>query len=118
MAVIDPHHSLQWQKQLQKLKAYLGKTPDLNAILFLIGVQELGKGNLSYSKEQKQDLMSLATCRLFEPLGYFELEGHDAEGWPVYKPKETLPPLTLAQQEYLLQEQIIEYFKTVEGLSV
>ncbi|MFQ3576369.1 MAG: hypothetical protein SNJ77_08040 [Cytophagales bacterium] len=118
MAVIDPHHSLLWQKQLLKLKLFLGKTPDLNAILFLIGVQELGKGNLPYSKEQKQDLMSLATCRLLEPLGFFKLDGHDEDGWPVYVQQESLPVMPLQQQEFFLQQQIIEYFKNVEGLSV
>jgi hypothetical protein len=33
----------EWQLLLQKLHQTFGKTPDLNGILFLIGVQELGQ---------------------------------------------------------------------------
>ena len=41
-----------WQKLRVKLKEAVGRKPkDLNGVLFLIGVQELGKGNISFTKE-------------------------------------------------------------------
>jgi hypothetical protein len=48
--------------------------PDLKVILFLIGVQELGKGPGKYSKRQKEELMHIATCRLLSEMGFYELE--------------------------------------------
>jgi hypothetical protein len=111
-------HLKLWEKQLQKFYHLLGKKPDLNGILFLIGVQELGKGFYNFSKEQKQDLMSLAVCRLLEPLGYFEFIGYDKDGWPLYKKQNNSLHLTIQDQEYLLQKQIIDYFKSIDELSV
>jgi len=95
-----------------KLKDSIGKKPrDLNAILFLIGVQELGRNNRTFTKEQKQDLMHIATCKLLSLSGYYELEGLDEEGWPHWKNKKTLPHFDLLEQEQLLKLHIVEYFE-------
>src|SRR3954462_1268139 len=49
-----------WNALLEDLNDLIGKKPkDLNAVLFLIGVQELGQGNKNFSKEEKQDLMHI-----------------------------------------------------------
>ncbi len=82
----------------------------MNAVLFLIGMQELGKAQVKYSKEEKQDLMHVAVCHLLAEEGYFEFEGIDADGWPHWK---TLMPIDikgLGPQEHLLQRKIIAYF--------
>ena len=45
-----------WAALLADVEKLIGKKPkDLNAVLFLIGVQELGKGKQFFSKEEKQD---------------------------------------------------------------
>ena len=45
-----------WSALLNDIEKLLGKKPkDLNGILFLIGVQELGKGKQIFSKEEKQE---------------------------------------------------------------
>lgn len=59
--------------------------PDLNAVLFLVGIQVLGKVKHSYTKEEKQDLMHIAICHLLSQEGYFEFVGLDADGWPHYE---------------------------------
>ena len=101
-----------WATLLSALKDSLGKRPkDLNNILYLIGVQELGKGLLDFSKEEKQDLMHIAVCRVLALAGFYELEGHDEEGWPHWKPTNKLPKLTLVEQEQLLKTYIVEYFE-------
>lgn len=101
-----------WQDLLQKLETLIGKKPsDLNAVLFLIGVQELGKGVMNFSKEQKQDLMHIATCRLLSQNGYYELSGLDEEGWPHWKKTDDIPVLSLSDQEKLLKMNAIIYFK-------
>jgi hypothetical protein len=101
-----------WAKLLTKLEKVVGKRPkDLNAVLFLIGVQELGKGKHHFSKEEKQDLMHIATCKVLSYSGYYELEGLDEEGWPHWKSKAPIPGLNLADQEKLIKMHVLEYFK-------
>ena len=101
----------EWAKLCSKLADIYGEEPDVQALLFLIGVQELGKGPIKYSKDEKQDLMHIAVCRLMSHVGYYELEGLDQDGWPHWKLVKKLPPLSLKEQDLLLKEAIIEYFK-------
>jgi hypothetical protein len=100
-----------WSALTAKLIEQFGEKPDLQTIVFLIGVQELGKGYQKYSKEEKLDLMHIATSRLLSQYGYYELEGVDEEGWPHWKVKKKLPVLTLMEQDILLKQAVIEYFK-------
>jgi len=65
--------------------------PDIKVMLFLIGVQELGKGPKEFSKREKEELMHIATCRLFSSLGFYELEGQDEQGWPHWKLVKPIP---------------------------
>jgi hypothetical protein len=99
-----------WEALIKKLARQFGEEPDLQAILFLIGVQELGMGAKKFSKDEKMSLMHIATCRLLSKWGFYERDGTDSEGWPKWKNKDKLPKLTLGQQEYLLREAILEYF--------
>lgn len=101
----------EWDALTQKLTEQFGEKPDVQTILFLIGVQELGRGYQKFSKDEKQDLMHIATCKLLSQWGYYELEGADQDGWPHWKLKTKLPHLTLLQQNQLLQQSIIDYFK-------
>lgn len=105
-----------WVALLYKLKEVTGKRPaDLNAVLFLIGVQELGMGSRVFSKEEKQDIMHIAICKVLSLSGYYELEGHDADGWPHWKLIKKLPRFDLLEQEKLLKMQILDYFKEEIG---
>ena len=101
-------------KELQKKIAqeFDSDIPDLKVILFLIGVQELGKGPGKYSKRQKEELMHIATCRLLSEMGFYELEGLDQDGWPHWKLVKTIPNYTLLEQEMVLKSLVIEYFET------
>ena len=85
-----------WQFLLVEIERILGQKPkDLNGVLFLIGVQELGKGHQLFTKEQKQDLMHIAICKVLSYSDYYALEGLDAEGWPHWKMIKKLPPFDL-----------------------
>jgi hypothetical protein len=99
-----------WNKLLVKLEKEFGGDLDLQAILFLIGVQELGKGARKFSKDEKVDVMHIAICTLLEPLGFYEFAGHDKEGWPHWKRTEKLPHLKPAQQTELMEEAVLNYF--------
>lgn len=97
----------------------IGKKPkDLNGLLFLIGVQELGKGYQHFSKEEKQDLMHIAICKVLSLSGFYELEGTDEDGWPHWKLVKKLPHFDLLEQEKLLKMHIIDYFNQELGLEV
>ncbi|GAA4134202.1 hypothetical protein ACP6L2_08335 [Sphingobacterium lactis] len=85
--------------------------PDIKVMLFLIGVQELGKGPGEFSKREKEELMHIATCRLFSSLGFYELEGADEQGWPHWKLVKAIPNYTLMEQEMIMKSLIIDYFE-------
>jgi len=105
-----------WQELINELEKNFGKKPkDLNAVLFIIGVQELGKGAKNFSKEEKQDLMHIAICKVLSLAGYYELEGIDEGGWPHWKLIKKLPHFDLLEQEKLLKMLVIEYFEKEVG---
>lgn len=54
---------VRWLKLRIKLKEKFGIKPDMNGVLLLIGIQELGKGRAEYSKEEKA--RPDAHCRLY-----------------------------------------------------
>ncbi|WP_339694890.1 hypothetical protein [uncultured Roseivirga sp.] len=110
----DLELQINWVKLVSRLEQLLGKRPkDLNGVLFLIGVQELGNGKQNFSKEEKQDLMHIAICKVLSLSGFYELEGIDNDGWPHWKKTDiSLPHFDLMDQEKLLKMHVIEYFET------
>lgn len=115
----DLELEIKWQQLLKSVEQMIGKKPkDLNGLLFLIGVQELGKGYQHFSKEEKQDLMHIAICKVLSLSGFYELEGTDEDGWPHWKLVKKLPHFDLLEQEKLLKMHIIDYFNQELGLEV
>jgi hypothetical protein len=104
-----------WWALEEKLITRFGKKPDMEAILFLIGVQEVGDFQTKFTKEQKQDLMHVAVCTLLTSSGYFELEKVDEEGWPHYRQLKTLPVFNLAEQENFMKDHILLYFENQDS---
>src|SRR5438132_2584619 len=105
-----------WQQLLQLLEKQLGKKPkDLNGVLFIIGVNELGRGPKVFSKEEKQDLLHIAICKVLSLAGYYELSGLDKEGWPHWKLIKKLPHFDLLEQEKLLKMNVLDYFEKEYG---
>ncbi len=100
-----------WFKLRLKLKLKFGRLPDMNAVLFLIGMNEVGQIKKVFSKEEKQDLMHVAVCVLLSRNGYYEFEKNDEDGWPHYKPTSMLPKMNLEEQELLLKINILHYFE-------
>jgi hypothetical protein len=91
-----------------------GDVLNLDSIIYLIGVQELGKGKKVFKKDEKINLMHIAICKLLEPYGYYEFDFFDKDGWPHYKVVTELPNLKPGEQTVLMKEAIIYYF---EGLN-
>lgn len=106
----------QLKKRWEQVVAHLsnqfadGDVLDLDAIIYLIGVQEYGKFNKEFKKDEKLNLMHIAICRLLQPYGYYEFDFVDKDGWPHYKVKEELPPLKAGEQSVLMKDAIVTYF--------
>ncbi len=103
----------EWLRVRHLIKERFNKSelPDLNAILFLIGIQELGFWKERFTKEEKQDLMHIAVCRLLSTEGYYEFVGRDADGWPHFKLVKPVRAQGLKDQTELLKQKVVEYFR-------
>jgi hypothetical protein len=101
-----------WEKVVEILSNQFseGEQLELDAIIYLIGVQELGKFKRVFAKDEKVNLMHIAICRLLEPYGYYEFDYVDKDGWPHYKIKEELPSLKAGEQTILMKDAIVNYF--------
>lgn len=108
----DPKLKERWDELVQKLSDRFsqGEDLDLDAIIYLIGVQELGQVHRKFKKDDKINLMHIAICRLLEPYGYYRFDYVDEEGWPHYQVVENLPPLKAGEQSVLMKEAIVQYF--------
>ncbi len=106
---------MDWEGLKKYLNQLMGKPPrDLKSVLYLVGVQELGKGFRPFSKEEKQDLIHIGTCSLLAQRGYYVFRGRDEEGWPHYELQKGLPFVELAEQEGLIKDLAIEYFQKIK----
>ncbi len=102
-----------WALEAQLVERF-GKKPDLEAILFLIGLQETGFIQEKISKEQKQDLMHVAVCTVLAQSGYYAVEGKDADGWPHFRQLKELPVMALPDQENFIKDHVLLYFQQSE----
>lgn len=108
----DEQLKQRWEDVVAKLSARFsdGDPLDLDAIIYLIGVQELGQLDRKFKKDHKLDLMHIAICKLLSPYGYYEFEFVDEDGWPHYKVTEQLPTLKAGEQSVLMKDAIVNYF--------
>lgn len=105
-----------WDYLVTELSQSFADGDDLNidGVIYLIGVQELGQGHRSFKKDEKVNLMHIAICKLLEPYGYYEFDFFDEEGWPHYKTLTELPVLKPGEQSVLMKEAIIGYFEKID----
>jgi hypothetical protein len=114
MTNISDDLQARWWKLEEKLMERFGKKPDMETILFLIGIQEFGDLKSKFTKEQKQDLMHIAVCAVLSNSGYYELERVDEDGWPHFKQIKHIAPMSLKDQEDFLKDHILLYFQNNE----
>ena len=117
--VRDEQLKSRWEILVEKLSQQFadGDTLDLDAIIYLIGVQELGQLHRKFKKDEKVNLMHIAICRLLEPYGYYAFDYIDEQGWPHYTVKEELPNLKAGEQSVLMKEAIVNYFLQAEFIT-
>lgn len=102
---------VRWMNLEQKLVERFGKKPDLESVLFLIGIQEFGEIKTKFTKEQKQDLIHVAVCSLLSQSGFFEYERTDDDGWPHFKQLKAMPVMGLKEQEDFIKDHVLLYFQ-------
>lgn len=88
-----------------------GKKPDLETLLFLIGIQEFGQIREKFSKEEKQDLMHVAVCSLLATSGFYEMERVDEDGWPHFRQLKPMPEMNPIEQENFIKDHVLLYFE-------
>jgi hypothetical protein len=103
-----------WWKLEEKFMERFGKKPDVEAILFLIGIQEIRNTKRKFTKEQKQDLMHVAVCTVLAQSGYYQLDIYDTDGWPHFIQLKEMPPYNMVEQENFLKDHILLYFENID----
>jgi len=109
----DEKIKMQWEEIQKSVSEKFGggEKMDLDAIIYLIGIQELGKGYRKFSKDEKLNIMHISICKLLEPFGYYEFDYFDDDGWPHYKVLDELPTLKGGEQSVLMKEAVVLYFE-------
>lgn len=87
-----------------------GEVLDVEGILYLVGLQELGQVHRKMKKDDNVNLIHIGICTVLEPFGYYRFDFFDEEGWPHFELLEELPPLKPGEQSVLMKEALVEYF--------
>lgn len=102
--------NIEWIKVQLFIRKRFDEVLDVQTILYIIGLQELGKNHQALKKEQKIDVIHIGTCTVLMRLGYYQKIGMDADDWPHFKNIKKLPNDMVGElQENLMKKAIIEY---------
>jgi len=108
---MDIDLNIEWVKVQLMVRKKFDEVLDMQSILFIIGLQELGMNYQELKKEQKMDVIHIGVCTVLMPFGYYKKIGIDNEGWPHFKNKIKLSnDLVGEQQELLMKKAIVKYF--------
>lgn len=100
-----------WEQVERLVEERFGEKLDQQSILFIIGLQELGKGLKSYKKEEKLDIIHIGICTVLMPYGFYKKIGDDDDGWSHFKNIKKLPNTIKGEsQENFMKEAIVNYF--------
>jgi hypothetical protein len=108
---VDLAFEKRWRDLMKDMERRFDAPVDLNGLIFLVGVQELGQHAREFKKDEKVGLMHIAICVLLKPYGYYRELGRDADGWPHFERIKALPPLNEKEQERLMKEALLDYFE-------
>ena len=100
---------IKWDNLIKSLGKKFDDEMSLKGILYLIGVQELNFGIKKFEREEKINVLHVATCKLLSNYGYYQFDGIDKDGWPHYKELKALHNLSESDQQRLIKKAIISY---------
>ena len=109
---VDMDHDieLKYNKLVDALSEKFGDGLELEGILIVIGIQELGQGAKKFSKDEKMNLMHIAICTILEPYGIYKFTENDEDGWPHFDKLKNVPALEVKEQESFMKEAVYNYF--------
>ena len=101
-----------WDSLVEQLSRKFsdGADMDVEGILYMIGIQELGQVHKRFKKDDNVNLIHIGICRVLEPYGYYRFDHYDADGWPHFELVESLPHLKPGEQGILMKSAIVDYF--------
>lgn len=108
---MDFHFEMRWREVSSKLAKIFGGPLELEGILFIIGVQELGQGIRRFKKDEKQDLIHIGICTILSPYGYYRFSHYDSDRWPHFEVLKKLPYLNDREQKEFIRRAVVEYFE-------
>ena len=99
-----------WDNLTAFLEKNFGIEQNLTSVLFLIGIQESGKGFKSYDQQEKTEIIKLAQINLLARENfYIPIKGKDnGESVWIENPNMSIP--TESVLEKLLKSLILDYF--------
>ena len=103
---------MEWSATMAKLEAKFGGGLDLDGILLLIGIQELGQGPRRFKKNEKIELFHIAICTLLQEYGYYKFLGRDEDDWPHFKRVKELPNLNPIEQQLMMKRAVVKYVES------
>ena len=76
-----------WEQLLRLLTDQFSETDEIEieGVLYLIGLQELGKIHQRFKKDDNINIIHIGICTVLEPFGYYAFDFYDEEGWPHFK---------------------------------
>ena len=98
-----------WESLIERLEKQFLDEVSLKGILYLIGIQELNFGLKQFNREEKINVLHVATCKLLSNYGYYKFDSIDKDGWPHYIEIKALQNLSEKDQENLIKKAILHY---------
>ena len=86
------------------------ETIDVEGVLYLVGLQELGQVHRKMRKDDNVNLIHIGICSVLEPYGFYRFQYYDDDGWPHFELLEPLPSLKSGEQSILMKEALVTYF--------
>ena len=116
---MDFEFEMRWKEITARLAKIFDGPLELEGILFVIGVQELGQGTRKFKKDEKQDLIHIGICTILSPYGYYQFSHYDSDKWPHFDTLKKLPYLNDIDQKQFIRRAVVDYFEKedVIGLS-
>ncbi len=110
--VRDTKLKQRWEELVHTLSARFSSDADLDleGMLYLVGLQELGQLHKRFKKDDNVNLMHIGICTILEPYGYYRFDHFDKDGWPHFDLVAPLPALKPGEQKLLMKEALVDYF--------
>ena len=112
MSTRDELLKRRWEELIQRLSDTFSDTEavEMEGVLYLIGLQELGKIHQQFKKDDNVNIIHIGICTVLEPFGYYRFDFYDNDGWQHFVLVEELPVLKPGEQAILMKEAIVDYF--------